>query len=199
MRALTGGHNNRTHIHIHIHIHTHTHTHARARTHTHTWFIGQTAGMPTIAATGPGRFTRVVMRALLELPDVARVDEGLPGRQSQHERSHGESSEADDRGRGDGLGGDGDNEPLGRVVILPTNFVFPLPNSLISASAEQRDRMRSTLLATESLAVHHWAGSWLKQHLGLPAWSTPSGLPCASAAVLPPRARVVMCARLLKR
>jgi len=154
--------------------------------------------MPTIAATGPGRFTRVVMQALLERTDVVRVDGGRPGRESQHVHAHGESGDADNRERGDGQAGDGD-EPLGRVVILPTNFVFPLPNSLISASAEQREEMRSTLLAAESLAVHHWAGSWLKQHLGLPAWSAPPGLPRASAAACLHCVRVATCARLLLR
>ena len=64
---------------------------------------------------------------------------------------------------------------LGRVAVLPTKLVFLLPNSLVSADAETRARIRNEelILSPEAIALRHWAGSWLKHQLGLPVWSLP--------------------------
>lgn len=117
-----------------------------------------------------GRFTRVLMRALLEQASAA--DGGAGTLEPLGAASADVESEQADK--------IGAAEACGRAVVLPTNFVFPLPNSLISADADKRRTMREALIVKESIAVHHWAGSWLKQHLGLPAWTPPAGRPRAS-------------------
>mmetsp|Transcript_10890 Transcript_10890/g.17124 ORF Transcript_10890/g.17124 Transcript_10890/m.17124 type:complete len:124 (-) Transcript_10890:546-917(-) len=74
------------------------------------------------------------------------------------------------------------SDDFGAVVILPINFVFPLPNSIVSADGDARERLREKVIHPETIALHHWAGSWLKQQVGLPVWSQPKheGKPGAS-------------------
>ena len=97
-------------------------------------------GMPTIASSGPGRFTRVVMRALLE----ARRERGASWLTS--EGGAGSEGSADSEGSAGSEGASG-AESYGRVVILPINYVFALPNSMVSADSSTRERARAAHVA----------------------------------------------------
>ncbi|MGB1596116.1 MAG: hypothetical protein ACPIOQ_25370 [Promethearchaeia archaeon] len=80
------------------------------------------------------------MRALLE----ARRERGASWLTS--EGGAGSEGGADSEGSAGSEGASG-AESYGRVVILPINYVFALPNSMVSADSSTRERARAAHVA----------------------------------------------------
>lgn len=138
------------------------------------------AFMGTIERTGPGFFTRTVMRHLAGSTNASGSGDG--GGEEDNDRKNAEGSEKADDAAGVRGGGSGDG-----ILVLPTSFFYPVPNNhrgaggreasegsegatattdVGDASGSTSDDVPSWLVPSrrwirpETLAVHHWAQSW---------------------------------------
>ena len=138
------------------------------------------AFMGTIERTGPGFFTRTVMRHLAANTNASGSGGG-GGEEGKTEKN------AEGSGKADNAAGVRDGGLEDGILVLPTSFFYPVPNNhrgavggeasegskgatattdVGDASSSAGDDAPSWLVPSrrwirpETLAVHHWAQSW---------------------------------------